>query len=191
MPTYFGLQAEGACDGTEAAYWYRNKAYVTGFTCPGSGTQVVKEISSYAKSAGGTPAHVRLAIYSAAYALLGQGVAEVTVNNTTPGWYGHLTQADITPNPCNLTGGVQYYLGNTHDGTDYHWKVNTPGGSDAATANSVDYTGGWPDPLPNAYDTSYVPSIRCGVDAAPAGYTDCPFIQNLPPYQERYEVVGY
>lgn len=165
MPTYFGYTAIGADAPTGGTLWTRNKNHVTGYTCPGSGPQVVKELSAYVKSNGGTPGHIRIAVYDASHNLICQGTAEVTIDNTTAGWYGHLTQANITPNPAYLTGGVQYDLALCLDAEDVvrYRDLGTLGDN---TWEAVDYTDGWPSTLADVTDGSSKWSVRCGVDPA-------------------------
>lgn len=166
MPTYFGYTAGSSSATQDAAQWVRNKAYITGFSCPDVGYQVVKELSLDVAWLSGT-SHIRLAVYSAEHILVCQGVAEVTVV-AGRSWQGHLTQADITPNPAVLTGGKQYDLAVAFDSvvsnavTVYYGA----GSSGDYVYGATDYTGGFPASLADGSDIASRFNIRCGVDPA-------------------------
>jgi hypothetical protein len=145
----------------------RNAGYVTGFTCPGSGSQTVKELSAYVKSLGGTPGNIRVVVYSAAHSKICEGSAQVSVNSTTAGWRGHLDQASISPNPATLVGGTQYDIGVTFDGADTDIAF-TNGSAGDYTYGAADYTGGWPASLADGSSQTERVNVRCGVD--PTGY---------------------
>ncbi len=164
MATYFGKTTVG---GTSTAIgnigWQRNKSYVTGFACPGSGNQIVKDLSFYCQK-GAAASHLQLGVFDASRNLICQGTAEVALT-ATAGWQGHLTQADITPNPAILIGGVTYYLASSIDQTDVNVWYDA-GAADAWTAAGVDYTGGFPASLADGVNAGVIFSIRCGVDPA-------------------------
>jgi len=71
LATYFGYTTEGSSSDYWDACHFINKNYITGFNCPGSGNQTVKELSAYvAVNNGG---NIRLAIYDASHNLIYQG----------------------------------------------------------------------------------------------------------------------
>lgn len=163
MATYFGQTVDGTEVGWDfGVWWSRNAAYVTGFNCPGSGVQVVKELSARVRRTSGIP-NIRIAIYNSGGTLVGQGAAEVALAGTTVAWQGHLTQDDITPNPCNLTGGAQYYLGMALDAAAWR-PYYTAGSLGDYHYDTDDYTGGWPSSMPSGIDDDWRYSLRCGVD---------------------------
>jgi len=170
MPTYFGYTSIGINHpATGTIFAARNKGYITGFTCPGVGTQIVKEISVYCAK-GAEEGNIRVAIYDASHNLIGQGSAEVALS-ATPDWQGHLTQISITPNPCCLNGGQQYDLAFSFDATDS--QIYYDGGSAGDyTYEFVDKTGGFDAFLPDASDTPFLCSVRCGVDPSGGGPAD-------------------
>ena len=178
MPTYFGYVSTFNNWSANANYWFRNKGYIDGFTCPGSGNQVVKELSIYAKSAGGTPGNIQVAIFDSSHNLLGQGVAEVTVDSTIAAWVGHLTQADITPNPLTIVGGTQYDLAFAQDSNDVQYNYTTGSAGDY-TYGTTDYTGGFPATLNDGSDSVNKRPIRCGVDPAAGGLSILQLAQSL------------
>ena len=69
---------------------------MTGFTCPGSGSQTIKELSICCKINSGSPT-IRIGIYTAAGVLVAGGATVTTVSGDSYTWQGHLTQASITP----------------------------------------------------------------------------------------------
>jgi len=167
LATYFGYTTVGTFNASNAmSMWRKNKSYITGYTCPGSGNQTVKEISFYTQQTADS-ANLRLAVYDSSHNLICQGAEEVAISGDL-GWQGHLTQASITPNPCNLTGGVQYDLVWAVDAaTNLYYYDN--GEADAYTYNTNDYTGGFPASLADSVNLARIISCRCGVDAAVGG----------------------
>ncbi len=160
---YFGYNTIGGTTwGENGNQWIRNKTYVTGFTCPGSGTKTVVELSAYVGWLQTTPT-IRLAIYDTSHNLVCQGTSAVSM--VAASWQGHMTASTITPNPCNLTGGTQYDLAYAVAGGSGDWMqyyLSAASGSD--TYGTTDYaTGGFPASLADATDAAAVVSIRCGV----------------------------
>jgi len=170
MPTYFGITSIGANSfGRNEEFWIRCKNYVTGFTCPGTGSQTIKELSAYVK-ANTTGKYFRAAIYDTSHNLIAQGASALELS-TTAGWQGHTTQSSITPNPATLTGGTQYEIA---------FSIQTPCGMYYDSGSNGDftygvadyYTGGFPSTLADdlaAMDLR--PSMRCGVDPTITHYT--------------------
>lgn len=175
MTTYFGLcdsagnptgSATDSSGGGSASLW--NNTAVDVFTCPGSGSQTVNEITADINIAA-SGANMRCAIYSSdGSTLIAQGAAAVAVSGTTDTWQGHIGQANITPNPATLTGGTAYILivSNSAGGA-----VGTTHGD--VTANSakfdlIDRTGGYSGALPAGTVGSPAWPVRVGVVAAAA-----------------------
>src|SRR5258706_9798599 len=112
MATYFGLcdssgnpsAAAAANSGGAETDWNGTQTY----TCPGSGTQTIVEISADVKNV--TNYNIRLAVYDTSGTLIAQGTAAVAVTGAADSWQGHLAQANITPNPATLTGGGNYLV---------------------------------------------------------------------------------
>lgn len=164
MPTYFGYQDESgdSFDGANAGY-----SFACLVTCPGSGNQIVKELSGYVKSWGGPYGNMRLAIYSAdGSTKICEGTEEVEVSNVTVGWVGH-SQVNITPNPATLVGGTDYYLVYSFDLNDT--LQHFIGSGTTKYRGSEDHADGFPSSIlfvgwSTFTDRSY--NIRCGVDPA-------------------------
>jgi hypothetical protein len=170
MTTYFGYPANGAdpvgaTPDNNTPIWIRNRGYTTGFTCPGSGSMAITELSAWLDTTNVlSNDYFRVAIYDTSNNLIAQGSAEVEVVEG-PSWQGHLTQASITPNPTTLTGGNSYKLAYTKDNANITEYYITGSAGDFEYA-STDLTGGFTDPLANSANTTagrYC--IRCGVTA--------------------------
>ncbi len=164
--TYFGLcDAAGNPTGAAAANtggaetdWNSNQVY----TCPGSGTQVIQEISADVKNV--TNYNIRLAVYNVSgTTLIAQGTAAVAVVGASDSWQGHLVAANITPNPANLTGGTNYIIAITSSG-DTQTNHAVTGGTDKFDA--TDNTGGFPANLPAGSAASALLPVRVGVQTA-------------------------
>ena len=165
--TYFGNNTDGTTSTsiTDRIYW--NNAELSGFTCPGSGSQSVLELGVRCSASGA--ANIRLAIYSTAGNLLMQGNAEMAAPDTA-GWISHTSFVDYAGDPIispTLTGGTNYILALTTDDEiavrrdagvtgDWHWY-------------SGDETGGFAATLHSANDTSGLYCVRCGVEPAAGG----------------------
>lgn len=170
MPTYFGRTVEGTNASTSGYdQWFRNKAHITGFICPGAGNQAIKELSAYVMSLS-IPRVIRVAIYDSSHNLVAQG-SSPAVAGTTPAWYGHLAPEEITPNPAIIIGGAQYDLAFAVPAYVYrYWE---PGDANAYTYQLYlnYYTDGFPQTLGDVTNYGGLVSIRCGVDPAAASYT--------------------
>lgn len=166
MTTYFG-----ACDssgnptgststGTGGAETDWNNS--TTFTCPGSGSQTVTEITAFIKKVGAY--NFRLAIFNSAQnTLIAQGTAAVAAAGASDNWQGHTTQASITPNPATLTGGTSYVLVITSNGDTEsdHWLT---GASGTGRFVSTDFTGGFTNAsLGSPSAATLVPPVRVGL----------------------------
>lgn len=160
--TYFGNTDLGGIlhSNPAAAFWKSNKNVT--FTSPASpATQTICEISIRARTAGGTPGNVRMAVYSADSAtLICQGSAEVSVNSTTAWW------AHVYPNltgTCQLEASTDYVLAVSGDSTDVQLGYDSVTSGDYQSSN-VDYTDtGFPTPLPGGTNSSTSIHIRVGV----------------------------
>jgi hypothetical protein len=173
MPTYFGYTTIGGGYSdilVDNWVWFRNKTLTTGFDCPGSGNQTVVSLGLHAKSGGGTPGNVRIAIYTAAHSLIAQGSAEISVNSVTHQWWEHTAFVDSGGSPISpvLTGGVQYDLVFGGDSNDVYIARDF-GSSGDYTCGPTDYTGGFPATLNDGDNTVWLVNIRCGVDPAGGG----------------------
>jgi hypothetical protein len=173
MPTYFGSLTQSGNAATEASITEGNYTSLLAYTCPGSGNQVVSEISLWCDNAGNTQTgKVRLAIYdSGRTTLIAQGTAAVTVVSTTS-WQGHLSAASITPNPAVLVGGTNYTIVYSVDfgGLTNYYNSNAPNAGSHYETN--DYTGGFPASITLGSDSGAITSIRAGVD--PQAVTNSP-----------------
>jgi len=136
------------------------------FTCPGSGSQTVQEISAFVKK--NTAYNIRLAIFdSAGTTLIAQGTAAVAVSGAADNWQGHLAQANITPNPATLTGGTNYKIAITSSGdtTSDHWIT---GASGIGLFVSTDFTsaGFTNGSLGSSSNATLVPPVRVGLGSS-------------------------
>lgn len=171
MLTYFGVcDSDGDTIGNtsdnnsgDIIFWNDGNSLV--FTCPGTGNQVVKEISAHIL-ASDVGSLVRCAIYSAdGNTKICEGSAGASIG-LTGAWCGHLTQADITPNPTTLVGGTTYRItfAQQGNGNGVYTETAVSGGG---LYKWVDYvTGGWPSALPAQDGTGYMWPVRCGVESA-------------------------
>jgi hypothetical protein len=176
LATYFGNQTESntTAIGAVVMIWM---PYTGSFTCPGSGNQVVKELSSKV----GTTGNIRLCIYNAGspFAKKVEGTGEVAVSGGTTTWQGHMTQASMTPNPATLTGGANYILAMASDNSSTVISYNASPTYDT-DLNFADYTGGLPSAPPSSDGQSGSDFlIRCGVDQEVAGGPIAPFTINF------------
>jgi hypothetical protein len=166
MPTYFGLQIPVTEYGVGGLVFWNNPVWYS-FTCPGTGNQIIKELSVYCRLKTGS-SNIRVAIYDATgNTLIAQGTAEVAVG-AGAAWYGHLTQGDITPNPATLVGGMTYRIAMTADGDSVSNNIWLSLGDDYTGfySDAAEYTGGFPTPFPlSGYTTLGCGCVRCGVDA--------------------------
>lgn len=159
--TYFGPTGNnGAYSGSVQVMLWPSAT----FACPGKGPQVLKELSLLCHAHLGAPT-IRVGIYDAAGNRVAQGVAQVTLVGATLSWQGHLTQADITPNPCVLTGGVEYYLCAFMNG-DANNVIHSQYETGATFYKApIDYTAGLPATLPTLPGNGTLSwNIRAGVE---------------------------
>jgi hypothetical protein len=172
MTTYFGLcdsagnptgSATDSTGGGTATLW--NNTAVDVFTCPGSGSQTVNEITADLNITGAA-ANALCAIYSSDGAtVIAQGAAAVTIVGATDTWQGHVGQANITPNPATLTGGTSYILAVTCSAGS----IGTTHGdatTNSAKFDTVDRTAGFSGALPAGTTSQPAWPVRAGVVAA-------------------------
>ncbi len=161
--TYFGYTTVGGTPYTLATSWWRNKTYVAGFNCPGSGNQRVTELTAYVSQPSGSP-NIRLAVYNTSAVVVCEGTSEVAIG-TSAAWQGHIGSSTIKvaggSAPCTLTGGTQYDLAFSVDGITAVGYYNAGSASDW-TYESYDMTGGFIDRA-DTNDTPSRWSVRCGV----------------------------
>lgn len=170
--TYFGLNADGGGVYQPGLYanWNDNNNIV--YTCPGSGTQDIKELGArvYTNSVG----NMRLAIYTTAGAFLTQGSAEI---NTEPPtgyeWLSHTSFVDQTGSPHSpqLTGGTAYLLAITGDDQNNVYICGDIVTSGYMLYGGNDYTGGFPANLPSSGSADKQYCVRCGVEASGLSWT--------------------
>lgn len=174
---YFGeTDTSGIANAYPDARFYANKHSQYPFTCPGSGNQTVKELSIYARDAyGATDKRALIGVYSGAdlgsAAKICEGSSPVDITGASYGWKGHLAQADITPNPTTLTGGVNYCLAfGMSDEQNWMEVAAHTGTSGDYYYENTDYIGGLPATLAAMsanLATKYL--IRCGVEEEVSG----------------------
>jgi hypothetical protein len=171
MPTYFGQcdssgNAIGSADdssfGVAILLWYASKTFV----CPGSGPQVISDLSGYVRNTAGSPL-IRVGIYSVAGALIASGSSQVAVSSGSYAWVGHQTATAISPNPATLTGGTAYRLALYFDSTGTCDIQAQPGGSSGDTGyDGNSYATALPGTLPAGTSFADWFVIRCGVNPA-------------------------
>ena len=176
MATYFGQQnISGAEDlgNVGISKWMSA-------VCPGSGNQIIKELSGWITSAGG--GNFRLAIYSADRSTkIAEGAEEIEATDGWA-WQGHLTQVSITPNPATLVGGTTYVIGESFDKNDPHTKCENK--SSTYGYARADYTGGWPASLGDGTEEgAWLWAMRCGVDPEAGGGLSIPVAMDI--YRQR------
>jgi hypothetical protein len=144
-----------------------NNTAVDVFTCPGSGSQTVNEITADLNISGAA-ANALCAIYDSTGAtLIAQGTAAVAISGATDTWQGHVGQANITPNPATLTGGTSYVLVvtvSTGNGGTTHGDATT----NSSKFDTVDRTAGFSGALPAGTIAQPMWPVRVGVVAAAA-----------------------
>jgi len=167
--------------GGNQSWWHVNKSY----TCPGSGNQVISELSCYVRINSGSPS-IRLALYNAGGSLVCQGAAAVAVTGGGAySWQGHMNQAAMTPNPCTLTGGAAYRFGISGSGPETGVR-STPDGSSGDTqyASSSYTSGGWPASIPSG--TGYNYWIIWRADVNPEAVKSLPPFITTPSYRANH-----
>ncbi len=195
MATYFGNQAHTYDDDFGEIVtifgWY-DRTYGH-YTCPGSGTQNIQELSAYV-SKGAPAVNMRMGVYTSVSSpvLVAEGIGEVAVVGTLA-WQGHMTQVSVKAaggsSPGQLTGGAEYIFAVTVDyaGSSILIGSYTRSANTASMYNTTDNTGGMPSGLSSGTDAGGQEyNLRCGVDPAgvsvtPAGGPSIPYLW-APPY---------
>jgi hypothetical protein len=162
---YFGAQS-GTNDDNCTHYlfmWY----WGTSFTCPGSGSVLINELSADVKLISGS-GNIRIGIYDTSGDLVAQGTAEVAVTGSSYSWQGHMTAAAC--GNVSLTGGQSYKLALANDEPAYGPSVGIRYLADQPSGyirykQLTDYTGGLPATIgltDNTWGGCW--NIRCGVE---------------------------
>lgn len=167
MTTYFGLcDSAGNPTNTDANNTGGTEVDWNGtqtFTCPGSGSQTITEITADVHQGVGGAYNIRCAVYDSTGATrIAQGAAAVAVVGASDTWQGHVGQANISPNPATLTGGTNYILAVAANGdlTSAHTKNGTTG---IGKFDGTDETGGFPASLPAGSTAGAVFAVRVGL----------------------------
>jgi hypothetical protein len=135
----------------------------TEFTCPGSGSQLVKYLQVMCNSSLGA-AHSRLAIYSSDGAtLIAQGSAEFSITGGSDAWQGHTWTTGFPV----LTGGTKYRIAVCADGDVQTTHARDSYPSNCGYYDTVDRTGGFSEPLPAGSQGNVLWPMRCGVEPVP------------------------
>ena len=162
--SYFGPTGASGDDdnGSKHQLNWLNTTYV----CPGTGNQILKELSVYCKIGANYP-EIRVGIYTAAGVLVAQGTALVTVTGSSYSWQGHLVVTNITPNPCVLTGGTAYRLAYYTTVNDTCTSQYETGGTNAGSyLVDTDYSASLPATFPSPTGSwTGMWNIRAGVEA--------------------------
>ena len=155
-----------ANNGTDT--FYNVVAWNESFTCPGTGTREIDEISTYSYVANGTM-QWRLYLYTGAGAFVGQTPA-TNISNTTVAWQTATTFQNKTGgalSPLTCTGGSSYILA----GSSSDYNVSTPYGTASTNAqyNTSYHYDSNPslDPLSGGSASSQNFGLRIHVKAVP------------------------
>jgi hypothetical protein len=135
--------------------WNYNRSY----TCPGSGTMLVRRMQCYVQNAddGG----LRLGIYDNSGNRVHQ-YGPYDPNSEVSGWQGYSYDAGTD----QLTGGASYrfwFFGNSYDG--YYLS----GSTGDVRYDTNDYSSGLPSTLPSGTDWNGRYMFRCGVEEQSTG----------------------
>lgn len=185
MTTFFGLcDSAGVASGSASdnnggggvSVW--NNTAVKTFTCPGSGSQTVNEISSDLHLTTGS-SNVRCAIYSNdGSTLIAQGTAAVALAGAADTWQGHVGQANITPNPATLTGGTLYILiASASGGSGTTATDHADSTANSLKFDSTDRTGGYSGALPAGTIGNPLWPVRVGLADAGAASNQLAWIK--------------
>lgn len=169
MPSYFGQQTQTSGSnpgggGTAIAEWSAGT-----FTCPGSGSQNIQELSCYIF---GANVSLRLGVYDAGNNLIAEGTSAIVVTGAAYSWQGHMTQASVKAaggvSPGVLVGGTAYKIAWARNANAA--SVTFGGTTGADNYKLADYTAGMIATLPAADGTDALAHcVRCGVDPASVG----------------------
>jgi hypothetical protein len=160
MTEYFGQQTYPQTDSGPAqqAVWNQNN-----YSCPGSGNQIVEEISVRINTY--SSGQIRVGVYGASNnALVVEGTAAVTPGGT--GWQGHMNNATCKnaggSSPGVLIGGQSYKLGYAQSSSSLAGGSNTNGSIWYASGN---YMTGMPATINTGNTAASVhAALRCGVN---------------------------
>ena len=138
---YFGYQADKSSPSIST--WDQNasqgsytKASLWQY---GGTTGTLSDLCVWVKSAGGTAANIRIALYDNAGNLIAQWGSEVNISSTTAAW---VCAPSLSATPT-ITNGNYYRLASGVDGSDVQIGYTT-GSSGDFTYESADRTGGFP-----------------------------------------------
>ena len=171
MPTFFGQQTQTSTDTLNSA----GILYFTAvsFTCPGSGSQNIQELSVFCH-ANGTNAQVRLGIYnSTGTTLIAEGTSAVALTGSSLAWQGHMSQAAVKAaggaSPGVLVGGTNYILAAAFSTANGNGVLGMTTGGTSDNYKLQDSSGGMPASLPSPDGAAgYRSAIRASVDPAAA-----------------------
>jgi hypothetical protein len=187
--TYFGygVNSDGSVNGTPTAdggygngfnfsFWADpawatdSGTYATYFTCPGTGSFDVHDISAYLNATAGTPT-LHLGVYDAVtpFALMARGTSSTTMG-AGANWYGHQSQAAITQTTA-LTGGSTYVVLFT-SGTSGTYSIHSNSlrsENNVNKINTTSYVGAIPATLPSPTGINAMLMVRIGVQVAGGG----------------------
>lgn len=168
--TYFGKNENGSDVHSATTYTYSNDNSNIVYTCPGSGSQEVKELGVrvYSESTG----YIRLAIYDASLDLVCQGSAQIDVESLVSGgsaWVSHTSFVDFSGDPTTpiLTGGTAYVFALTCSATCNIWKDDVTSGW--MKYDSDDGLDGFLETLSQDSSNTREYCWRCGVEPYSAG----------------------
>lgn len=170
--TYFGLcdSAGDPTGGTSddnagSGVGIYNDASISGFQCPGSGSQTVSEIGFYGKVDSGT-ANLGLAVYDNAGNRLCANTTTIAMSNTTEQWVT-VQAADIS-GTLTLTGGDYYRLVVYVDNATARTTKAQNSGGHYQTGSSWEKYSSFPATLPTG-TAGYIWPVRVGVDLGGGG----------------------
>lgn len=162
--TYFGYcdPSTGAGTGTTYIYPQKFELFAAGYTCPGTGSQTVIDLSAETSDSPGS--NFNMGIYNAAGNLVVEGTAEKACAYPTA-WvtWG---ASDLTWHiGTTLTGGATYRIAYAAGGSN---RCMGTDGQPSGTSLYVDtdYSGGLPATLPSLSNDTIIVNLRCGVEPA-------------------------
>ena len=164
--TYFGTNVDEPGYTDIGGYTVGNLTAT--FTCPGTGSQDVVELSCRAFYVG-TQTYVRLSIYTSdGSTKICEGVGKTALPSSI-GWVGHgsLMSNALTPTTPTLTGGDTYLVRASFDGSGNQANICTSSGSGDGYSSS-DYYDGYPSTAPSLSDLPGLMCIRVGVQPSSA-----------------------
>lgn len=135
------------------------------YSCTKNGPLV--NLSCWCKSNGGTPGHLRMALYASDGAFICQGSGEITVSATSFAWANatHTEFVDSVGSSCSptLSSGTEYKIAWSSDSTDVYFAYSSGSNGDT-NYKEADYTSGFPSSIGSGWSPyTQLYAVRFGV----------------------------